>query len=165
MTTKRPLCSTHLRGLAAVLAFLGFSGCCRAEDPPEKLPRGRVGQIFIVGNTKTRMNIILDKLSLYPGQIFAQDDLKNAEKSLVRLDRFVIDPIKGIRPTVTVLDNPNDPTGEYKDIVVTVTEKPSRSFYHVLYDVVDEWGYLVDIRFRVAFPLMMLDPLYQRYCR
>jgi hypothetical protein len=145
----------------ALLAALIFGDSIRSQERDDK-PPARVGQIFIVGNTNTRMNIILEQLHVYPGQILVLEDLKKAEAALVRLDRFVVAPDGSVRPTVTVVDNPNDPTSEYKDILVTVEETPSRSFYHVFYDFVDEWGYLIDIRSRGLVALFVLGPLVSR---
>jgi outer membrane protein assembly complex protein YaeT len=87
------------------------------ESPP-----ARVGQIYIVGNDRTRQNVILRQLPLYPGQILTYPDLKQAEKNLARLNIFETTPDGAVRPTVTVLDNPADPTNPVKDILVTVQE-------------------------------------------
>src|SRR5260370_19765772 len=112
-------------------------------------PTARVGSISIDGNTKTRMKVILERVALYPGQVLDMAELRKTEEKLVRLNRFVVDPAKGIRPTVTILDNPNDPESEYKDILITIEEKESTHFFHVICDELDEWGYLLDVRTRV----------------
>jgi outer membrane protein assembly factor BamA len=90
------------------------------ERPPTK-----VAEVKIVGNTVTRDNVILRQVGLYPGQTLTYPDLKVAEKNLARLNIFEVDPAKGIKPTVTVID-PDTP-GEYKDIQVTVQEQPTGS--------------------------------------
>ena len=47
------------------------------EDRP-----ARVGQIFIVGNDRTKMNVILRQVGLYPGQILSYPEIRLAEKNL-----------------------------------------------------------------------------------
>jgi outer membrane protein assembly complex protein YaeT len=93
----------------------------REEQP------ARVGQVFIVGNDRTMQNVILRQLPLYPGQILTYPDLKQAEKNLARLGIFEMSPESGVRPAVTVLDNPLDPDNPYKDILVTVQEASTGS--------------------------------------
>jgi RNA polymerase sigma factor (sigma-70 family) len=96
----------------------------KAKEPkPAERPPARVGQVFIIGNTKTRQNVILKQVSLYPGQVLSYPDLQTAEKNLARTGLFVVDPGKGVRPTVMVRDNAGDPDSEFKDIVITVQEK------------------------------------------
>jgi outer membrane protein assembly factor BamA len=74
-----------------------------------------VGQIFIIGNVKTRDDVILEQVPFFPGQILSYPDLRIAEKNLAHL--------KGLKsnPTVTVLDREGD--GVFKDIRITVGEK------------------------------------------
>jgi polysaccharide export outer membrane protein len=90
-------------------------------SPSEKDTVVRVGQIFILGNTRTADEVILRELPLYPGAILNHTDVRTAERNLAKLGRFVINREKGIRPTVTVID----PDGEsvFKDIVIRVEEK------------------------------------------
>ncbi|CAN5406061.1 N/A [soil metagenome] len=90
------------------------------ERPPTK-----VGEVKIAGNTVTRDNVILRQVGLYPGQTLTYPDLKVAEKNLARLNIFEVDPAKGIKPTVSVID-PDGP-GEFKDILVNVQEQPTGS--------------------------------------
>lgn len=87
-----------------------------AEKPP-----ARVGQIIIVGNSRTPRDVILRQVPLFPGQVLSYPDLRVAEQNLERLNLFEVDHERGVRPTVTVL-NP-DGTGPYKDVLVTVREK------------------------------------------
>ena len=83
----------------------------------------RVGQVFVIGNTRTKINVILRQVGLYPGQVLTYPDLRVAERNLARLGIFKPAGPDGTGgPKVTVLDNPNDPTSEYKDILVTVEE-------------------------------------------
>jgi outer membrane protein insertion porin family len=90
------------------------------EKPPTK-----VGLIKIAGNDVTRDNVILRQVGLYPGQTLTYPDLKVAERNLARLNIFEVDPAKGIKPTVSVIDP--DAPGEFKDILVTVQEQPTGS--------------------------------------
>jgi RNA polymerase sigma factor (sigma-70 family) len=81
----------------------------RTPDSTEKKP-DRVGEIFIVGNTKTATSVILKKIPLYPGQILDLQALRTAEKNLAELS-----------PTITVLENSEG--AAFKDILVRVKEK------------------------------------------
>jgi RNA polymerase sigma factor (sigma-70 family) len=92
-----------------------------AADPAEKDKVARVGQIIIMGNTKTKPSVILEQLSLFPGAELNYHDLQVAEEKLARLGLFVVDPQKGVRPTVTVVDAYGD--SPFKDILVQVREK------------------------------------------
>src|SRR5262249_36824262 len=93
------------RDLNAIKAYYGYRGleneaqaspACRRDSPgvvtmnyeiEQKAP-ARVGQIFIVGNTRTRQNVILRQIPLYPGQILTYPDLRLAERNLQRLNIF-----------------------------------------------------------------------------
>jgi uncharacterized protein (TIGR03067 family) len=89
---------------------------------PEKAVRPTmVGRIIIVGNEKTPAEMILKRLKLQPGKIFDDSSLRRAEKNLEGLDRFVVDPKKGMRPSVRVVDRESG--SPYKDILVTVQER------------------------------------------
>jgi outer membrane protein insertion porin family len=83
----------------------------------EKMP-AKVGEVIIVGNAVTKDRVIRRVVNLYPGQDLSYPDLKGIENSLSRMNIFETNPEKGIRPTVTVLDNP----GPLKDILVKVEE-------------------------------------------
>jgi outer membrane protein assembly complex protein YaeT len=85
----------------------------------EERQPARVGQIFIVGNTRTRQNVILRQVPLYPGQVLSYPDIRLAERNLARLNIFEASPDGAIRPTVTVLDNTDSP---FKDILIQVQE-------------------------------------------
>ncbi len=93
-----------------------------ASKPTEEKPPARVGQVFIKGGTKIPTEVILKHAPLWPGQVLGYPDLKTAEKNLERSGLFVVDPGKGIRPTVTVKDDPLHPDSEFKDIIITVQE-------------------------------------------
>jgi outer membrane protein assembly complex protein YaeT len=95
-------------------------GTCTLEYQVEERPPARVGQIFIVGNDRTRQNVILRQIPLYPGQVLTYPDLRLAERNLARLNIFATTPDGSVRPTVTVLDPESD--SPYKDVLVTVQE-------------------------------------------
>jgi outer membrane protein assembly complex protein YaeT len=84
----------------------------------EESAPARVGQIFIIGNDRTRQNVILRQVPLYPGQILTYPDLRVAERNLQKLNIFASSPDGAVRPTVSVLESPN----EYKDVVIHVQE-------------------------------------------
>ena len=72
------------------------------EDPP-----ARVGQIYIIGNDRTMMNVILRQVGLYPGQVLSYPEIRLAEKNLARLGIFKSSPEGGGEPTIIeVEDNP-----------------------------------------------------------
>jgi outer membrane protein assembly complex protein YaeT len=89
-------------------------------------PPARVGQIIIAGNDVTRQNVILRQVPLYPGQILTYPDLRVAERNLAKLNIFEANQEKGIRPTLTVLDNNDD--SPFKDVLVQVKETQTGSF-------------------------------------
>ncbi|MCS7161612.1 MAG: BamA/TamA family outer membrane protein [Gemmatales bacterium] len=87
-------------------------------QPPQPY---RVGEIRIIGNTVTQDRVIRRELiGLEPGQIFDRTAIVESERNLSRLRIFKEDPVQGIRPTITIL-NENDPS-PYKDILVQVEE-------------------------------------------
>jgi RNA polymerase sigma factor (sigma-70 family) len=92
-----------------------------AQEPAEKDP-ARVGQSFIIGNENVKQDVILRQVPLSPGQVLTYPGLRDAERNLEKLGLFRVEPDKGIRPTVKVVD-PGDGSG-FKDIVITVEEKP-----------------------------------------
>jgi outer membrane protein assembly factor BamA len=80
----------------------------------------RVGRVYVVGNSRTKQDIILNQVPLYPGQILTYPDIRQAEKNLAKLGIFKSTPDGSVRPSVTIL-NP-DMDGEFKDLLVTVEE-------------------------------------------
>jgi RNA polymerase sigma factor (sigma-70 family) len=94
------------------------------EVPREPLPASpaRIGQIIIIGNENVKQDVILREVSLAPGQVLSYPDLLAAERALERLGLFRVDAVRGIRPTVRVVES-SDPA--LKDIVITVEEKPA----------------------------------------
>ncbi|MSR31444.1 MAG: hypothetical protein EXR99_08065 [Gemmataceae bacterium] len=98
-------------------------GLCRLQYEVFERPPARVGQIFVVGNERTRQNVVLRQVPLFPGQVLSYPDLRLAEKNLARLQIFTAD--ENTRPTVTVLDP--DLESEFKDLLVTVQEASTGS--------------------------------------
>jgi Surface antigen variable number repeat len=96
------------------------------QPPPDASAKSkgkaRVGNIIIVGNNNTPDDVIRDCLDFYPGQELDKAKLRQGERTLERLKLFVVDPQKGIRPTVKAIDV-NDSI--YKDVLVTVEEPES----------------------------------------
>jgi outer membrane protein assembly complex protein YaeT len=102
-------------------------GVMRVNYEVEERPPARVGQIFIVGNDRTRQNVILRQVPLYPGQVLTYPDIKVGERNLQRLNIFESSPDGAVKPTITVLDNPIDPDNPFKDILITVQEAATGS--------------------------------------
>jgi outer membrane protein assembly complex protein YaeT len=95
-------------------------GLCTVQYQIEERQMNRVGEILIVGNERTRQNVILRQIPLYPGQILTYPDLRVAERNLTRLNIFATTPDGATHPTVTVLDPEGD--NVFKTILVTVQE-------------------------------------------
>jgi outer membrane protein insertion porin family len=93
-------------------------GVCNVQYQIQEKPVARVGQIFIIGNTRTRQNVILRQVPLFPGQILTYPDLDLAKNNLTRLGIFTSGQ-DGPPPAVTVL-GPDDSV--YKDIRIDVNE-------------------------------------------
>jgi Surface antigen variable number repeat len=93
------------------------------EADIEEGSRARVGQIFVVGNQSLRQDIILQRVPLYPGGTFTPEDLRRAERNLADLNLFEVNVQGDLTPTVTVLSE--DGKGEFKDILISVREKPT----------------------------------------
>jgi outer membrane protein assembly factor BamA len=109
----RTLASRFVAG--ALLALLGLGA---APDSQHLV----VGQIIIVGNEHTPSQVILRQIPLHPGQQLTYPPLRIAEQNLARLNIFEVSPDEGVRPTLTLLDDPNNPNNPVKDILVTVQE-------------------------------------------
>jgi hypothetical protein len=102
--------------LLACLPLLMAAAPQAAEKPPP-----RIGEIIIVGNTVTRDQVIRYHMQLYPGQILRYPEICLAEQNLARINLFVVDPAKRIRPTISIIDDGSG--SEYKTILVQVKEK------------------------------------------
>jgi outer membrane protein assembly factor BamA len=131
----------------------------------EEPPLLRVGQIFVTGNELTRQDVILQQVALYPGQILRQDDLRQAEEDLIRLDRFAVDTEKGIRPTLMVLENTGDPTNPYRDILITIKEKETSIYLNELCGRVAKWVYVFSPRTYAWIAAAYLRSLSDPSCR
>ncbi len=92
-------------------------GVCTVQYEVVERPPARVGQVFIVGNERTRYNVVLRQVPFYPGQILSYPDLAVAQHDLERLGIF-----KPGSVSVTAVDDPNNPDSEYKDVFVHVEE-------------------------------------------
>jgi outer membrane protein assembly factor BamA len=117
-----------LGGVGLLLAALGsmVPYFARAAAPPsvvDEMPPARVGQIILIGNERTRQDVILRQVQLYPGQVLSYPDLKKAEENLARLGIFKTGVDGKVHASVKTLDNPMDPDNPYKDIMVDVREK------------------------------------------
>jgi outer membrane protein assembly factor BamA len=110
--------SPHLAAflLAGCLSFC-VAGVARSAAPPRQV---YVGQIIVVGNERTSQSVILRQLPFNSASVLSYDALREAETNLARLGIFEVSD--EVRPTVRVLDNPNDPESEFKDVLVTVQE-------------------------------------------
>jgi outer membrane protein assembly factor BamA len=114
--------SLMTRFFPAVFAAAALlAGAARAESPDLV----RIGRVYVVGNTRTRQNVILDCVRLYPGWPLNADELCKAEANLARLGLFKCTPNGSVRPTVTVLDGDKDE--QFKDVLVTVEEDATGS--------------------------------------
>lgn len=102
-------------------------GLVRVNYQVQESKPSYVGQIIIVGNDRTDMNVILRQLGLYPGQLLTYPDLRRAESNLARLNIFETSPDGSVRPTVSVEPNPFNPDSPVKDIRVSVQEASTGS--------------------------------------
>jgi outer membrane protein assembly factor BamA len=88
----------------------------------------RVGQVTVIGNTVTRDHVIRRLLTFQPGQILPWPEIRRSEDALARSTLFEVNPQMGVRPSIEVVDDPNNPNSEYKDVVVRVKETYTGSF-------------------------------------
>jgi outer membrane protein assembly complex protein YaeT len=95
-------------------------GICQVVYQVEERGQDLVGHVIVVGNTRTRQNVILRQVPLYPGQVLSYPDLRVAERNLTRLNIFANSPDGSVHPTVTVLNPESD--SPYKDVLVNVQE-------------------------------------------
>jgi outer membrane protein assembly factor BamA len=91
------------------------------KAPPKK-PEARVGQIYIIGNERTKMSVILDQVGMYPGQSVSFWQICRAEFKLARLGIFKCTPDGAVRPKIEVVSNPQNPESVYKDVYIHVQE-------------------------------------------
>lgn len=98
-------------------------GLVRLQYEVAERQPARVGQVMVVGNERTKQNVILRQVPLFPGQVLTYPDLRAAERNLARLNIF--EASETAHPTVTVLDPENE--SEYKDLLVQVQETTTGS--------------------------------------
>ena len=110
----------YLSAFCLIILMTPSSARLPAAAPPPAEPLSRVGQIFVIGNDRTRDDVILERVPLFPGKVLTHPDIRRAERNLRRLRIFK--DRDGVRPTVRALVNPNDPDSFYKDILITVVE-------------------------------------------
>ncbi|HTU22646.1 MAG TPA: outer membrane protein assembly factor BamA, partial [Gemmataceae bacterium] len=94
-------------------------GVCNVRYEVVERPPARVGQIFIMGNTRTKDNVILRQVPLFPGQILTYPDLDIARANLTRLNIFTSGQ-DGPAPEIKVIDREGD--SEFKDVQIEVNE-------------------------------------------
>src|ERR1051326_665756 len=112
-------------GLLCVVATLTVSSDALAQVDA-KDATSRVGNIFIIGNDRTREDVIRPQLQFYPGQILSFADIRASEKNLERLGIFENNPETGVRPTIEVFPQ-NGPDCPFHDILVHVQETKTSS--------------------------------------
>jgi outer membrane protein assembly complex protein YaeT len=93
-------------------------GVCKVLYEVTEQPPARVGQIQIIGNTRTKDHVILRQIPLFPGQILTYPDMDIARANLTRLNIFTAGQ-DGPPPDIRVVDRDG---GAFKDIVVEVNE-------------------------------------------
>ncbi len=115
---------TFVVGLALLCLGSGSSrdanNAATVKTPPRRCYR--VGQLIIVGNTRTKQSVILDQIGLYPGQVLSRPEVCAAEKRLTKLGIFKSSPDGAIHPSIDVEDDPNCPNSEYKNVIIHVEE-------------------------------------------
>jgi hypothetical protein len=110
-----------MRTYGSLFIVVGMLVLAMTSAQAQNESTARIGEVIIVGNTKTPDAEIRKQLDFYPGEILRYPSLRLAEEKLTKLGNFVVDARKGIRPTVSVLDN----DGPFKDILVKVQEAGS----------------------------------------
>jgi outer membrane protein assembly factor BamA len=116
----------YVKGSIGVLAVAVLSGDALAQTDANDLTP-RVGNIYIIGNDRTREDVIRRQLRIYPGQILNYPEVRISEKNLERLGIFATGPEKGQKPTIEVLPQ-NDPNNPFHDVLVHVQETDTSTF-------------------------------------
>jgi hypothetical protein len=83
--------------------------------PPKEPPR--VGQIIIIGNEETPQTVVLERLSVFPGQRLDEAALRSSQNALRKTGFWKSARIE-CRP------NPFMPDSPFLDVVVTIEERP-----------------------------------------
>ena len=107
----------EVRAQAIPLFDKNAPGVCTVQYEVMERPPARVGQVFVVGNERTRQNVVLRQVPLYPGQVLSYPDLRVAAHQLERLGIF-----KPGSVSVTAEDDPTNPDSEYKNVFVNLEE-------------------------------------------
>lgn len=81
----------------------------------DEKPPARVGQILIIGNTRTKAEVVLKAVPLFPGAVLSVADLLVAERNLARLEIFAD------RPKVSTINTPAP--GTFVVVLIEVKEK------------------------------------------
>jgi outer membrane protein insertion porin family len=97
----------------------GMPGYCNIQYIVMERPPARVGQVFITGNERTKANVILRQVPLFPGQILTYPDIDIAKMKLNRLGIFT-NGQNGPAPDIRILNMEEDT--EFKDIAIDVHE-------------------------------------------
>lgn len=90
---------------------------------PQEQPPKRVGEIRPIGNTVTRMKVIIREVPLLPGQILTYPDIRRAEANLARLGIFEVNQ-EGVRPHIEIEDVEGS---DYSNVNVYVQEAKTGS--------------------------------------
>jgi hypothetical protein len=90
-----------------------LSSASRSAAPSERIIR--VGQIYMDGADDMSTSAILDALEFHTGDRIPFGRLRDAERRMDRLDLFVVDRAKGVRPNIVEL-----PDGEFTNLRITV---------------------------------------------
>jgi outer membrane protein assembly complex protein YaeT len=117
----------NVRILAEPAFMKDKPGFVRVNYQVEEQKPAVAGQVIVIGNERTRQEVILRQIPIYPGQTLTYPDLRLAEANLARLNIFEMSPDGSVRPTVTVRDNPFYPDSPVKDIIVNVQEASTGS--------------------------------------
>src|SRR5262249_30321984 len=83
---------------------------------PPKEP-SRVGQIIIIGNEDTPDSVVLRYVTMYPGEVFAQDGPRRVEKNMRNSGLWKSVQLEA-RPSLVIPDSP------YLDVMIRLEEQP-----------------------------------------
>lgn len=133
--------------LVVIAMWGGLASTASCQELPD-LPKRRVGEVIIIGNTRTPDWFIRRLLPFVPGEVVQYPLLRIAERDLARCGRFVVDADAGIRPTVAAIDDADG--GPAMTITVTVQERLLIRPAMVDAAVISVRGELYMMRFRAA---------------
>src|SRR5262249_32889931 len=75
-----------VRSLAEPMFMKDKQGFVKVNYQIEEQKPAVAGQIIVVGNERTRQEVILRQIPIYPGQVLTYPDLRLAEANLARLN-------------------------------------------------------------------------------